>query len=673
MSADLVILDGTTYFISELNGDIRIRRAEGLVHGDVRHLSTWELTVDGAPLEALASEPIEHQRARIFCWPRGGVKGVLIRRDRLVADGVHEDVEVQNLSEEEVRIRLRFRFGSDFADIFQIQRGRQPPGRLVAELASDQVLFRREGQGIARGTRIQFEPAPTAIGKRTARFDVALPPRGTWRTCVDVVAVVGNEERPARIPCRAGGERARPQLPVDLNDWLDQAPRLESDWGVLARTYRQSLLDLGALRFRPRGDMAWAIPAGGLPWFMALFGRDALVTAYELLPFEPRLARTTLEALAALQASGFDDFRDAEPGKILHELRFCDRAVNGDIPQHPYYGTHDATLLYLILLDEYERWTGDRDFVAAMEPTARRALEWMRDHGDPDQDGYLEYRSRSPGDEALTNHCWKDSDDSILFSDGKRAEAPIATCEIQGYAYDARRRAARLAGHVWGDDGLARRLEDEADELFERFNRDFWSEEGGHYVLALDADKRQVDSMTSNVGHLLWSGIVPHARAARVMERLMEPDMFTGWGLRTMSRKDAGFSPIAYHNGTVWPHDTALAAEGMRRYGFRYEAAILGLSLIEAAPHFGFRLPECFAGAPREATEIPIRYPEAASPQAWSAGAPMLVLRTLLGMDVADGELRSAPTPARELHRIELRGVWAGGRRRTVSGTAQSE
>src|SRR5919204_4612435 len=226
VSADLVILDGTTYFISELNGDIRIRRAEGLVHGDVRHLSTWELTVDGAPLEALASEPIEHQRARIFCWPRGGVKGVLIRRDRLVADGVHEDVEVQNLSEEEVRIRLRFRFGSDFADIFQIQRGRQPPGRLVAELASDQVLFRREGQGIARGTRIQFEPAPTAIGKRTARFDVALPPRGTWRTCVDVVAVVGNEERPARIPCRAGEERARPQLPVGLNDWLGQAPPL---------------------------------------------------------------------------------------------------------------------------------------------------------------------------------------------------------------------------------------------------------------------------------------------------------------------------------------------------------------------------------------------------------------------------------------------------------------
>jgi glycogen debranching enzyme len=392
---------------------------------------------------------------------------------------------------------------------------------------------------------------------------------------------------------------------------------------------------------------------------MALFGRDSVITAYEALPFQPRLASATLETLAEFQAADDDAFRDAEPGKIPHELRRGELAMTGEVPHTPYYGTHDATPLFLILLDAYERWTGDVGLVRKLEPAARAALAWMDGPGDRDGDGYLEYRTRSP--KGLENQCWKDSWNSILFADGSRARPPIATCEIQGYAFDARRRTARLAREVWGDVALAERLEADAAGLRERFNRDFWSAERGNYVLALDADKRQVDSLTSNVGHLLWSGIADEALAALTVQRLMAEDMFTGWGIRTMSSEDAGYSPIEYHDGTVWPHDTAIVAEGMRRYGYQREAGTLARALIEAAAAFEYRLPEVFAGFRREQTRMPVEYPTASRPQAWSAAAPLLALRTALGLDVENGTLgSSAETPPPfcgvRLRRVPVRG-----------------
>jgi glycogen debranching enzyme len=295
-----------------------------------------------------------------------------------------------------------------------------------------------------------------------------------------------------------------------------------------------------------------------------------------------------------------------------------ERASLGEIPHTPYYGSHDSTPLFLILLDEYERWTGDRELVRRLEPAARAALGWIQGPGDPDGDGYLEYRTRSS--RGLDNQCWKDSWNAILFADGTIAQPPIATCELQGYAYDARHRAARLAREVWGDPSLAARLEHEASQLSERFDSDFWNEERGHYVLALDGEKRQVDALTSNVGHLLWSRIIPEHRAVLTVQRLMAPDMFSGWGIRTMSAADAGYSPIEYHNGTVWPHDSAIVAEGMRLYGFGKEAATLTTALVEATNAFDDRLPEVFAGFPRERTRMPVEYPTASRPQAWSAG-----------------------------------------------------
>jgi glycogen debranching enzyme len=388
---------------------------------------------------------------------------------------------------------------------------------------------------------------------------------------------------------------------------------------------------------------------------MALFGRDSLLTAYMALPFQPRLAATTLRALAALQATEDDPYRDAELGKILHELRRGILAASGQVPHRPYYGSHDATPLFLILLDEYERWTGDVDLVRELEPAARAALAWIEGPGDPDGDGYLEYRTRSAA--GLVNQCWKDSWNSILYADGRLARPPIATCEIQGYAFDARVRSARLARRAWGDARLADRLEADAAGLRERFDRDFWIDERGHYALGLDADKHRVDSLTSNIGHLLWSGIVPPERAEVIAKRLACPELASGWGIRTMSTADAGYNPIEYHNGTVWPHDTAIVAEGLRRYGFRDQASDLVTALFDAAGSFGYQLPEVFAGYDRNDTTFPVEYPTASCPQAWAAAAPLLGLRTLLGLDPAPDGLHCVPCVPTSLGQLRLRDV----------------
>jgi glycogen debranching enzyme len=430
-------------------------------------------------------------------------------------------------------------------------------------------------------------------------------------------------------------------MPQSLEQWMADAPELVSSYDPLRHSYEQSLLDLASLRFRPLDDLRWSLPAAGLPWFMALFGRDSLITAYQALPFQPHLAQTTLEALAELQATDDDAFRDAEPGKILHELRCGELTALGERPHSPYYGSHDATALFLILLDEYEQWTGDHALLRALEPSARAALAWIESSADPDGDGYLEYRTRSS--QGLANQSWKDSWNSMLFADGQLAEPPIATCEIQGYAYDARMRTARLARLVWNDNLLAERLESDAAELKRRFNRDFWSERRGHFVLALDRTKRQVDAMTSNVGHLLWSGIVDEERAESTIERLVAPDMYSGWGIRTMAATDSGYNPIEYHNGTVWPHDTSIVAEGLRRYGARAAATRLAFNVIEAADAFDYQLPEVFAGFPRHDTVIPVEFPTSCKPQAWAAGAVLLALRTFLGLDPDGSKLTGSP------------------------------
>jgi glycogen debranching enzyme len=395
------------------------------------------------------------------------------------------------------------------------------------------------------------------------------------------------------------------------------------------------------------------MPAAGLPWFMTVFGRDSLITSYQALPFTAELAETTLRVLAQYQATEIDDFRDAEPGKMLHEIRFGEMVHFGERPHSPYYGTADATPLFLVLLDEYERWTGDVELVRELEPNARAALRWIDEYGDRDGDGFVEYQRRNE-ETGLENQCWKDSWDSIRFADGTIAKGPIATCEIQGYVYDAKQRCARLARTVWGDDELAERLEREAAELKERFDRAFWVVDRAHYALALDGEKRQVDSLTSNTGHLLWSGIVPEEKAEAVARLLVGKRLFSGWGIRTMADGDAGYNPIRYHNGTVWPHENSLIALGLARYGFRAEAAQVAKAILEAATYFDYRLPETFAGYERTRTAFPVEYPSSCSPQAWATGAPLALLRAVLGLE-PDGDRLSCDAVLPDgINRIEL-------------------
>ena len=661
---DLIVLDGSTFFYTQENGDSEADHHEGFFYSDVRHISEWQLLVDGKPIEPLTSRRVDYFSARILGTPstRGDdKKSVSIRRDRFVSEGLHEDVVVENLKNEPHELTLRLAYRADFADLMEAQSGEEGSGRAWQETTSRSATLWRERDGYRRGTVVKFNRAGQ-VTKQHATFRLRLAPREAWSLCVDVIPIVDGKRKPPLLRCNAFHEHAA-KMPLSLDKWLEVAPDLVTDDSAVERTYKQSILDLAALRIRPDDvSIKGALPGGGIPWFLTIFGRDSLMAAYLTIPFHCELAQATLQALAQLQATEWDNWRDAEPGKMPHELRRGILAALGKIPHTPYYGSHDSTLLWLIVLDEYERWSADTAFVKRMEKHARAALGWLEGPADLDGDGYLEYRKRSESDKALDNHCWKDSDNSILFADGKRARPPIATCELQGYAYDARRRTARLMREVWDDEETAAHLEREADELRKRFNRDFWITGRRHYALALDGEKRQVDSLTSNIGHLLWSGIVDQPRAAGVVRALLRDDMFSGWGIRSMSSREQGYNPLEYHNGTVWPHDTAICAEGMRRYGFRDEAGRVCKHLLDAAGAFNNQLPEVFAGFPRDETGVPIEYPDALKPQSWSAAAPLLALRTLLGLDVEDGRLRSRPCPAEKLGELRLENVQVRGR-----------
>ena len=519
------------------------------------------------------------------------------------------------------------------------------------------MIYRRED--FERRTIIHADGARLSQG--SADFLLRLKPAESWsgtlRVSFEAVAPrertgAAHELPPSKIK-RPHGVNHRDQMDA----WLQAAPVVRASWDTLRLTYDRSLRDLAALRLHaqalPEGA---AVPAAGLPWFMAVFGRDSLITSYQALPFVPQLASATLQVLARRQATQRDDFRDAEPGKILHELRFGELSYFGDWPQSPYYGSADSTPLFLILLEEYERWSGDTDLVVELEPQARAALDWLEHHGDLDGDGYLEYQRRNL-ESGLENQGWKDSGDAIVYPDGELASLPRAICELQGYAYDARIRTARLAREVWHDDATANRLERDAAELKARFNSDFWVAEGEFFALALDGDKQQVPTLTSNMGQLLWSGIVDDSKVEAVADHLMGDRLFSGWGVRTLATGQAAFNPLSYHDGTVWPHDNALIAAGLARYGRREEAGRIAMAMFEAATHFDNRLPEVFAGYPRSLTKFPVQYPTACSPQAWAAGTPLLLIRVLLGLEPDGDQLTSTPYVPDAIGSLGLTGV----------------
>ncbi len=676
-----VLKHGNLFLLSDPFGDVHPdSRGLGLYDLDTRVLSCAILRINGVrPTLLRAQSAANHistiqltnpENRRDPATKQGAsealaMRAISVMRRRWIAGGLAEHIEVTNYSATAQHIELELDLDADAADIFEVRgRIRQRRGRhRPTEATPESLVFAYEGlDGLLRRTLVAFAPADVSPNDRDApgategsvrvRWTLDVEPGDRagvrWEVSTDLAPLAGRagpqEETPTRLARSvAGGEAQRrvggaaptgvvaePTVAEEeYGQWHERCARIRSDGELLDLAIRRSIADLRLLRNDGplRGEH---YVAAGIPWFATLFGRDSIITSLQILPFMPDVARETLRILAAWQATEDDPDRDMEPGKILHELRVGELARTGELPHRPYYGSIDATPLWLILLDETYRWTGDLDLVRSLWPTALAAVDWIDRYGDRDGDGFVEYERRTAA--GLLNQGWKDSGDAIRHRDGALAVAPIALVEIQGYVYDAKLRIASLARRL-DDPTLAARLEAEAAELYRRFNDAFWMSDVGYYAMALDRDKRQVGTIGSNPGHCLWSGIVPPERVDAVVERLFDPAMDSGWGVRTYASGQPGYNPVGYHTGTVWPHDNALIAAGMKRAGRHDAADRVASRMFEAAQHSpDFRLPELFCGFDRGLADMPVPYPVACSPQAWSAATSLSLLQTMLGM-----------------------------------------
>jgi glycogen debranching enzyme len=637
----LTILEGATFCICDERGDIGWETS-GFFVDDTRYLSRFALTVNGERPLLLVSDKVEYFSAAFYFRNplAGGLlqDSVSIVRERFVGEGMQDRVAVRNEGSEPVTVDIGVEVAADFADIFAVKehdfslgdplhaRPLPPDVEGSYDPATGDVVLADPEEGSSASTVVSFSQQGEAFGGGVS-YRIELEPRGSWELLIDVVAGANGKMRQGSARERHFGDEVA-HVRDSLTAWQLRVPQIRASWDDLHHAFDQSVADLAALRMRGTDGAVGKLPAAGMPWFMTVFGRDTLITCLQTLLFGPELARTALEVLAQLQAREDDPTIDAEPGKIVHEVR-RGKAARTWFPA--YYGTLDATPLYLVLLSEVWRWTGDAALVRSLRAPAMRALEWIDRWGDRDGDGFVEFLKRS--ERGLDVQSWKDSHDSQRFADGSYARGPIAPAEVQGYVYDAKVRVAELAREVWRDRELAERLEREAAELKRRFNEAYWVERGGgYYALALDGDKRPVDSLCSNIGHLLWSGIVPPERIEPVVDALVGPGLWSGWGVRTMSAGDGAYNPLAYHNGTVWPHDNSLIAWGLARSERWPECHLIIRRMLGAASYFRHQLPEVFSGLPRAETPFPIPYPTAARPQAWAAGTPVLLLQLLLGL-----------------------------------------
>ena len=633
----LTILEGTTFCMSDERGDIAAPTSGFFAH-DTRFLSRLVLSVQGSPLLLLSSGRVEHFAAAFFLrnatlngLPQDALS---ISRERFVGTGLQERIAIRNESMHRLDFDVSLELAADFADIISVKLHDFALGdpENAPDLPSPAPSTYDEGRrqilivdpvGDLR-TRIVLSQ-DGRIEEGGATFELSLEPHERWDLTVDVVPSL-DSETDGDLAEHLSDERET--LGDVVAAWTLRVPRVRGGWEGLRRAFDRSIADLAALRMRT-GEFRRPLFAAGMPWFMTVFGRDTAITSLQSLMLGPEPAIGALDALAELQATTMDPAIDAEPGKIVHEVR-QGRAAEFWFPR--YYGSIDSTPLFLVLLAETWRWTDDAVLVRRLREPAMLALEWIDRYGDVDGDGFVEYARKADG--GLVNQSWKDSGDSQRFHDGRFADAPIAPVEVQGYVYDAKLGLAEIARDVWREPELADRLEREAAELRSAFDTAFWVEErGGFFALALDGEKRHVDARCSNMGHLLWSGIVLPERVSRVVDQLLSESLWSGWGIRTMASDEAAYNPISYHNGTVWPHDSSLTAWGLARHGYPEAARRVARALIEAAAHFDWSLPEVFAGYARDETPFPIAYPTAARPQAWAAGTPILLVRVLLGIE----------------------------------------
>ncbi|MBI4493925.1 MAG: amylo-alpha-1,6-glucosidase [Chloroflexi bacterium] len=687
----VVVKDEDLFFLAKPDGTVPLggEHGFGLYYHDCRYLHGYELTLADTYPEALVSSEARGFMA-VFELTNPDLRmvdGQLIPKEEIgitwertvdsAGLALHDVVTFQNFGLQPIEFPVSLTFQAGFEDIFAV-RGllAETPGTPRPPRWTDSVLhLAYEGaDGLSRSLSIHCAPAPQTTDGTTARFHLALQPRE--RTQLLVSLVLAESADPTEVEPRAHPRPVLKQVQAVLHrsssQWRSGQTEVRSDSLLLNGILDRSLGDLRVLR---SAIGSYEFFAAGVPWFATLFGRDSLITALQTLAYDPKIAERTLRLLAQYQGQRVDDWRDEQPGKILHELRVGEMARLGEIPHTPYYGTVDATPLFLVLVGQHAAWTGDLRLFKDLRGNVELALEWMSKYGDPRGDGYIAYQSAS--EKGLINQGWKDSGDAIVNADGSLATPPIALVEVQGYAYLARLLLADLYRRV-GEPERADRLRGEAEALRARFNRDFWIEDLGFYALALQAGSQPAAVVSSNPGHALWSGIVDPRKARQTAERLMADDLFTGWGIRTLSERERRYSPIAYHLGTVWPHDNSLAAAGLRRYGFDDAACRVAVAVIEAAMHFGgYRLPELFAGLSRADYGVPVRYPVACHPQAWAAGAVPYLVETLLGLvpEAFDHRLRIVrPLLPDFIHHIEVRRLRVGTARvdlrfeRTSSG-----
>jgi glycogen debranching enzyme len=654
--AQIAIHQGQTVLLTETDGRVKWPSKRGLYFRDTRVISAWAIYANGEPWDLLNGGAVAPHAARIFLTNRtfetedGPVAartlGLVIGRH--VDGGLHEDIEITNNSQKPVRFNLEVAVRADFADIFEVKGDNiVRRGHITTSWSAKREILRityrnrdfcrevivRTGEGDGR---------PTVYANGRLSFDIALKPGRAWHRCLIYDLVDGSKRFRASKECihssvTSGHSR-------NMSEWQRTVLKIETSNEEFYRCYNQGVQDMAALRLPLQGtDHMVFVPAAGLPWFVALFGRDTLIVSLQTMIVYPEFAAGTLEVLAQYQATERDDYRDAEPGKILHELRYGELAHFKLIPHTPYYGTADTTSLYLIALHAAWRATGDRTLIERHLPNAEACLTWIDKYGDRDGDGFQEYQTRSKA--GYENMAWKDSGDSVMYPDGTLVRGPKALCELQGYVYDAWLRMAEIYDEL-DSKRRANRLRKKAGLLYKQFNEVFWDEKSEFYAYALDGDKKKVLSVASNVGQCLWSGIIAPKRAATVVKRLMQKDMWSGWGIRTLSSDHPSFNPYNYQTGAVWPHDNSLIALGMRRYGFAAEAAAVARDISGAASHFLLnQLPELYAGLQRDPTGFPVQYLGANVPQAWAAGTPFVLLQAMLGLqqDAPRGKLYVDP------------------------------
>jgi glycogen debranching enzyme len=638
----LVLKNDYTFAMYDRFGDVQVLASgkEGLYHNDTRFLSHQELTIDGGrPLHLGSSvmgsnnllaidlmNPDLPARADRPALAKGTLH--IFRGKLLWQDACHEHIRLTHHGEERTRVRLEITFDADFVDLFEVRgMARERRGdRLPPEVGASEVVlpYRGRDQRIRR-TRVRFGPQPAALEAGRAAFELQLDP-GTEH---HIYCTVTCEYDDAPSPQPQAYEQAFHSSDAQRKVERGCACSIVTSNPLVNRWIERSESDLSMLTTQlPTGPY----PFAGVPWYSTTFGRDGIITALQCLWGDPALARGVLSFLASTQAADVDPQSDAEPGKILHEARQSEMAHTREIPFGRYYGSVDSTPLFLVLAAAYWRRTGDTELIRGIWPNILAALQWIDRWGDADGDGFVEYARRS--EEGLVQQGWKDSQDSVFHSDGRLAQAPIALCEVQGYVHEAKLGVANLA-RMMGDKALAESLVREAQQLRERFQAAFWCEDIGTYAIALDGEKRQCKVPSSNAGHTLWSGIASPEHAQRIVDGLMAPRFFSGWGVRTIPAGVARYNPMSYHNGSIWPHDNALIASGMARYGRTESAMQLFASTFDASLHFDeHRLPELFCGFPKRPGMGPTLYPVACSPQAWAAASVYGMLQACLGLDI---------------------------------------